>query len=65
MPSYSIAILGIYAGFGLLELWRSRLFAKAEQTRDDGIVEAVSTTVLMIVSQPLIVLASGALDGAP
>lgn len=63
MPSYSIAILAIYAGFGLLELWRSRLFAKAEQTRDDGIVEAVSTTVLIIVTQPLILLASGALMG--
>ena len=63
MPSYSIAILAIYAGFGLLELWRSNLFAKPEQTRDDGIVEAVSMAVLLVVTQPMILFGSAALMG--
>ncbi|HAG37329.1 MAG TPA: fatty acid hydroxylase, partial [Erythrobacter sp.] len=42
MSASTLAILAIYLGFALLELWRSNLFAKPEQTRDDGIVEAVS-----------------------
>ncbi|MHA7820380.1 MAG: sterol desaturase family protein [Erythrobacter sp.] len=63
MPSYSIAILAIYAGFGLLELWRSHLFAKPEQTRDDGIVEVVSMAALMILTQPMILFASATLMG--
>ncbi|WP_252259153.1 sterol desaturase family protein [Erythrobacter aurantius] len=58
MPAYSIVILAIYLGFGLLELWRSNLFIKDEQTRDDGIVEAVSTAMLLVVTQPMIVFAS-------
>lgn len=63
MPSYSIAILAIYAGFGLLELWQTRLFSKSEQTRDDGIVEAVSMIALMTVTQPMILFLSTGLMG--
>ena len=63
MPAYSIAILAIYAGFGILELWRSHLFSKDEQTRDDGIVEIVSMAVLLIFTQPMILLASATLMG--
>ncbi|QUL37492.1 sterol desaturase family protein [Erythrobacter sp. JK5] len=63
MPSYSIAILAIYAGFGLLELWRSNLLAKPEQTRDDGIVEAVSMAMLLVVTQPMILFGSATLMG--
>jgi len=63
MPTYSIVILAIYLGFGLLELWRSDLFKKSEQTRDDGIVEAVSMAMLLVVTQPLILLASTSLMG--
>ncbi|QFT76138.1 sterol desaturase family protein [Erythrobacter sp. THAF29] len=63
MPAYSIVILAIYLGFGLLELWRSNLFAKDEQTRDDGIVEAVSMAMLLVVTQPMILFASAALMG--
>ena len=63
MPAYSIAILAIYAGFGILELWRSHLFSKDEQTRDDGIVEFVSMAVLLIFTQPMILLASATLMG--
>ena len=58
MPTYSIVILGIFLGFALLELWRSKLFSKAEQTRDDGIVEGVSMTMLLAGTQPAILLTS-------
>lgn len=61
MPSPTVAILAIYLGFALLELWRSNLLAKSEQTRDDGIVEAVSMAMLIGVTQPAIVFASAAL----
>ena len=63
MPAYSIAILAIYAGFGILELWRSHLFSKDEQTRDDGIIEIVSMAVLLIFTQPMILLVSATLMG--
>ena len=61
MPASTIAILAIYFGFAALELARSNLFAKPEQTRDDAVVEAVSMTMLLAVTQPAIVFASGAI----
>lgn len=61
MPAPTLAILAIFLGFALLELWRSNLFAKSEQTRDDGIVEGVSMAMLLGVTQPAIVFASAAL----
>ena len=63
MPGYTIAILAIYFGFALLELWQSKLFAKQEQTRDDGIVESVSMIMLLAVTQPAILFGSAALMG--
>jgi len=63
MPTYSIVILGIYLGFGVLELWRSDLFKKSEQTRDDGIVEAVSMAMLLVFTQPMVLFASAGLMG--
>lgn len=57
----SLIVAIIYLGFGLLELLRTRLFAKAEQSRDDGIVEIVSTLTLTILTQPAILLVVGAL----
>jgi sterol desaturase/sphingolipid hydroxylase (fatty acid hydroxylase superfamily) len=56
MPASTYAVLAIYISFGLLELARSRLFHKNEQTRDDGIVEIVSTFVLLVITQPSIIL---------
>lgn len=53
-----IIILAIYFGFALIELARTGLFSKPEQTRGDGIVEAVSTVVLLFVTQPFILLSS-------
>ena len=61
MPAYTYAVLGIYLGFALLELFYSKLFAKNEQTRDDGIVEAVSMTVLLAFTQPAILFLSAGL----
>ena len=63
MPASTIAILAVYLGFALLELWRSNLFGKPEQTRDDGIVEAVSMVTLLAVTQPAVLFAAGALAG--
>ncbi|WFL78851.1 sterol desaturase family protein [Altererythrobacter arenosus] len=61
MPAYTYAVLGIYLGYALLELFRSNLFAKAEQTRDDGIVEAISMTMLLAFTQPAVLFLSAGL----
>lgn len=61
MPTSTIAVLAVYLFFALLELWRTNLFGKGEQTRDDGIVEAVSMTMLLAFTQPAIVFTSAAL----
>lgn len=63
MQSSTIVILAIFLGFAALELWRTQLFAKPEQTRDDGIVEAVSTVVLLGLTQPAILFTAAALAG--
>lgn len=56
MPISSWVVVAIYLAFGLLELLRSDLFRKAEQCRNDGIVEVVSTVLLLTVTQPGIIL---------
>jgi sterol desaturase/sphingolipid hydroxylase (fatty acid hydroxylase superfamily) len=61
MHSSTLAVLAIYLGFAALELRHSNLFAKPEQTRDDGIVEGVSMALLLAVTQPAIVFASAGL----
>lgn len=63
MPASTIAILAIFLSFALLELVRSNLFSKPEQTRDDGIVEAVSMVMLLAFTQPLVLFTSAALAG--
>ena len=63
MPASTIAILAIYLGFAVLELWRTNLFRKGEQVRDDGIVEAVSIVVLLGFTQPAVLLTSATLAG--
>jgi sterol desaturase/sphingolipid hydroxylase (fatty acid hydroxylase superfamily) len=57
----SWVVLGIYLMFGILELTYTRLFAKSEQSRHDGIVEIVSTFTLLAITQPMILLAVGAI----
>lgn len=56
MPVSNWVVIAIYLGFGLLELVRSDLFSKSEQCRNDGIVETVSTILLLTVTQPAILL---------
>ena len=63
MTGSTIAIVCIFAGFAVLELWRSNLFAKPEQTRDDAIVESVSMIVLLALTQPAVLFAAAALSG--
>lgn len=63
MFTANLLIVAIYLSFGALELLRSDLFGKAEQTRNDGIVELISTVLLFSVTQPLIILSVGAIMG--
>lgn len=64
MPTENWVIVGIFTAFALLELVRSNLLHKREQTRDDWIVELVSTLMLLAVTQPLILLAVDRMLGA-
>lgn len=64
MQASIIVIVAIYLAFALLELWRTNLLHKPEQTRDDGIVEAVSMAMLLGVTQPAILFASATIAGA-
>lgn len=54
-------ILGIYAVFGLLELAFTRFFNKPSQKWQDGVLEIISTSVLVVITQPAILLFSGLL----
>jgi sterol desaturase/sphingolipid hydroxylase (fatty acid hydroxylase superfamily) len=55
MEPATIIVIAILLGYGLAEFLRSDLFSKMEQCRNDGITEAVSTFMLLIVTQPLII----------
>lgn len=57
----SAIVAAIFLGFCLIELIRTRLFAKDEQSRHDGVIEIISTFMLLIVTQPTILLVVGAL----
>lgn len=61
MPTASWVVAAIYLAFGLIELVRSDLFHKPGQCRHDGVVEAVSTILLLVVTQPLVIVAVNAL----
>ncbi|MEQ9517857.1 MAG: sterol desaturase family protein [Parvibaculum sp.] len=56
-------ILGIYAAFALAEAVRTGFFRKQGETGDDAKVELISTIVLLVVTQPLVLFASGAVAG--
>ncbi len=64
MPLVNWIIIAIYLGAGVIEFLRSNLFSKAEQCRNDGLVEAVSTVALLTLTQPSIILAVDGLGGA-
>jgi sterol desaturase/sphingolipid hydroxylase (fatty acid hydroxylase superfamily) len=61
MPASTWAVIAIYLGFGLVEFLRSDLLSKSEQCRNDGIIEIVSTLLLLVVTQPLIIVAVNSL----
>lgn len=63
MQTSTILILAIYFGFAMIELWRTALFNKPEQTNGDGIVEIVSTVVLLFATQPFILFSAAWLAG--
>ena len=58
MPWANWVIVGIYLTFGVIELLRSNLLSKTEQSRNNAIVETVSTIVLLTFTQPLIILSA-------
>ena len=56
MKTDMLVILGIFASFALLEIIFTGFFRKPNQTRQDAIVEIVSTLTLILVTQPLALL---------
>ena len=54
-----IAILCVFLGFALLEMRYTRFFRKPGQTRDDGLVELISTGTLALLTQPFVLFAGG------
>ncbi len=56
MQASTFAVIGIYIAFGIIELFRSNLFGKAEQSRHDGIVEVISAIMVLVITQPTILL---------
>ncbi len=56
MPTSTYFIIGIFIVFGLLEFAYTNFFSKDEQTRDDAIVEILGSAVLVILTQPAIIL---------
>lgn len=59
MKTEVAVIMGILAGFILLEILFTRFFQKPGQTRSDAIVEIVSSGVLVLLTQPLTLLGGG------
>lgn len=58
MRTDTILILCIFVGFAVMEALRGGFFKKKEQRPKDGIVEFISTAVLLVITQPLILFAS-------
>jgi len=56
MPIYLWFILGTFLFFGILELAKTGLFSKKEQSFDDGVVEIAGSIVLLMITQPAIIL---------
>jgi len=56
-----IAIYAIFIGFVLLEVFKTGFLKKAGATRDDAVVEGVTTVTLLVLIQPTITLLSAIL----
>lgn len=63
MKPEMIIVLGIFLSFALLEIIFTKLFRKPGQTRDDAIVEIVSTLTLVGFTQPLVLFSGAMLAG--
>ena len=61
MQTSTWVVIGIFFGFALAELLWTRLLNKPEQTRTDGIVEGIGSPVLLLLTQPAIIVAVGLL----
>ena len=64
MRPETIAILAIFVSFALAEFFRTNLFHKPRQRRKDGVVETISTTTLVLLTQPFVLLAGGLVAAA-
>lgn len=63
MPMQTWFAIGIFVTFSLIELVRSDFLSKPEQCRHDGIVEVVSMAVLLVFTQPAIIVTVDFLGG--
>ncbi len=54
-----IVILGVFLFFGVLEQCRTGLFHKKGQTRDDALLEIISSLALVLLTQPMVLLGGG------
>lgn len=63
MQNSTIAILSMYAAFGVLELVKTGLFNKKDQKGSDGWVEGISTIMLLFVTQPLVLFTAAWIAG--
>lgn len=59
--NYQYVIVGIFIFFALAEARHSKLFNKALEVKDDGIVEILGTLLLFVFTQPFILFSSAAL----
>jgi len=54
-----LVIVGIFLAFAVLEMLYTGFFRKPGQTRDDAVVEIVSSGVLVLLTQPLAIAGGG------
>ena len=54
-----LIILCIFLSFIVLEMVFTHFFRKPRQTREDGVVEVVSTTTLILITQPFVLAGGG------
>lgn len=61
--NYQFAILGVFITFALIEAYRYGFFKKGEEVSDDSKVELIGSTVLLVITQPLVLFMGAALAG--
>ncbi|MBS0255837.1 MAG: sterol desaturase family protein [Proteobacteria bacterium] len=63
MQTATWVVIGIFLAFALAELAWTRFFSKPGQTIDDVLVEGIGSPVLLLLTQPAIIVAVGLLMG--